>query len=164
MERSYAGNHGRVSKDATGYGGNPYAGAGARAGAFKRGSVTGWVKLWGRIRESCGLTIAEFRRLTLAELYSLSDAAELRERTADWRTARIVAMLVAVNSRDGRYDPVRWMSENHRAGFEREQREAAAERAAEAPAIEPVPLTGDQVLAAFLGSGLTIIDKRSHAS
>jgi hypothetical protein len=79
----------------------------------------------------------------------LNDAGDARETRADWQTARIVAMLRAVHSKRGRYEPVKYML-NGRA-LAREMREAREERE---------PMTGEQIIQRFRQLGVPIIDKR----
>jgi len=88
--------------------------------------------------------------LTLREIAWLHDARRARNTMTDWQTARIVAMLAAVNSKQRRYDPVRFMSGGD------ELRRASAEARANRE-----PMTGDQILARFRQLGVQIIDKRA---
>lgn len=110
--------------------------------------------MWATVRVECGVTIDEFGRLTLAELDHLVAAIDARTQTADWQSARIVAMLVAVNSKRGRYEPIRYMANGAEIAAARAR--AAAERA------EREPLTGGEVLAAFRAAGMKINDKRKN--
>ena len=78
------------------------------------------------------------------------EARDQREQRLDWQTARIVAMVAAVNSKHGKYDPVKYMMNGkalrRRAQEEREARE---------------PLSGDEVLARFRAIGWPVIDQRA---
>ena len=79
------------------------------------------------------------------------EARDQREQRLDWQTARIVAMVAAVNSKHGKYDPVKYMMNGkalrRRAQEEREERE---------------PMSGDEVLARFKAIGWPVIDKREN--
>lgn len=69
---------------------------------------------------------------------------------ADLYGARIVAMLVAVNSKGRQYQPERWMQ--HRGEAAEQRRKAAVARR---------PLTGEEVMQRFRMLGVPIIDKRA---
>lgn len=86
--------------------------------------------------------------MTLGELAWLIDAQRARESMTDWQTARIVAMLAAVNSKRRRYDPMRYMANG--AELKRRAREAAEAH---------VP-SGDELLARMMRLGWPIVDKR----
>lgn len=79
----------------------------------------------------------------------LIEARDSRETRADWYTARIVAMLVAVNSKHGKYEPRKYMIDGKRL----------AERAA----AKREPMTGEQVLQRFRQLGVPIIDMRGKS-
>jgi hypothetical protein len=78
------------------------------------------------------------------------DAQRARENITDWQTARIVAMVSAVNSKRRKYDPVRYMANG--AELKRRAREAA-ER--ELP-------SGDELLQKIRRLGVRVIDNRTH--
>jgi hypothetical protein len=60
-------------------------------------------------------------------------------------------MLSAVNTKNGRYDPAKYMLNKEAINRERAEREAARE-----------PLTGEQVITRFRQLGVPIIDMRSR--
>jgi hypothetical protein len=78
----------------------------------------------------------------------LSEAQAAREQRTDWYTARIVAMLAAVNSKKEKYQPVKWMANGGEL-----MRKTRAEKE---------PPTGDEIMAAFKRSGIPIIDRRKR--
>lgn len=71
---------------------------------------------------------------------------------ADWQTARIVAMLAAVNGKRHKYEPVKYMM-NGKA-LARQMREAREKRE---------PMTGEQVIQRLRQLGVPIIDLRSQS-
>ena len=85
----------------------------------------------------------------MREIGYLSDSLKESDYYADWQTARIVAMLAAVNSKRGKYEPYKWMRNG-----------AELQRRAKAAAGERQPMTGDQVLARFRQLGVPIVDNR----
>jgi len=68
----------------------------------------------------------------------------------DWYTARIVAMLAAINSKHHHYRPQVYMLD---ADALRKRSETAAERP---------PMTGEQVVARFRAMGVPVIDLRER--
>ena len=78
------------------------------------------------------------------------DAQRAREQRADWYTARVVAMLAAVNSKHGRYEPIKYMADR----AELMRRRAAARAAAG-------PFEGS-ILQRFRALGVPIVDKRKN--
>lgn len=106
--------------------------------------------VWARLRDGCGLTAREFRGLTLREITYLHDARDARDAQADWQTARIVAMLAAVNSKREKYQPMKWMAGGKELMRQAQQR-----------AVEKEPPTGDDILAAFQKMGIPVIDRRA---
>lgn len=66
----------------------------------------------------------------------------------DWYTARVVAILVAVNSKRRNYDPLKYMANG--AEIRRRAREAAEQRV----------LTGDELIARMKRMGFPVIDNR----
>lgn len=61
----------------------------------------------------------------------------------DWYTARIVAMVAAVNSKQHKYTPKKYMLPTHAKADAPRERE---------------PMTGDQVMDAFKRMGYPVID------
>jgi hypothetical protein len=61
-------------------------------------------------------------------------------------------MLAAVNSKRGRYDPVRYMAGGRELMRERAERQRARE-----------PLSGDEIVSRMRALGVPIIDKRGKA-
>jgi hypothetical protein len=107
------------------------------------------------LRDSSGITAAEFQSFTLREIAAVNDAREMREIRTDFETARIVAMVAASNSKRRRYDPAKYMIKAHRDKL----RDMNAE--IEHKKLDPARgMTGEQVLQAFRGMGVPIIDKR----
>jgi hypothetical protein len=80
------------------------------------------------------------------------EARDARETRNDWYTARVVAMLVAVNSKHGKYEPRKYMMNGKRL-----------QERAERDRREREPMTGEQVLARFRQLGVRVIDKRKGA-
>lgn len=86
----------------------------------------------------------------MREIAYLNDAVDARETRTDWYTARVVAMLVAVNSKRQKYQPAKWMLNGKEL-----MREARERRK---------PLTGEECLERFRRLGVPIIDMRQKAS
>jgi hypothetical protein len=84
----------------------------------------------------------------LRELSRLVDAQRARESITDWQTARIVAMVAAVNSKRRKYDPMRYMMNG--AELKRRAREAAE---------RDLP-SGDELLRKIQRLGVRVIDNR----
>jgi hypothetical protein len=82
----------------------------------------------------------------LCEIAFLVETQRAHEQREDWYTARIVAMIAGVNSKHGKYQPIKYM-----AGGRELMREQAERRAI---------LTGDQVLERMRALGVPVIDKR----
>ena len=76
------------------------------------------------------------------------DAQRARESITDWQTARVVAMLSAINSKRHKYDPMQYMVNG--AELKRRAREEA----------ERQVLDGDELLAKMRRLGVRIIDNR----
>jgi hypothetical protein len=76
----------------------------------------------------------------------LIDYRRSQEARTDWYTSRIVAMVSAVNSRNHRYEPRRYMLKTNLQS----QAQAATE--------EKAPMTGDAVFAAFQNMGHPMVD------
>ena len=87
----------------------------------------------------------------MREIALLIEARDNRETRTDWYTARVVAMLVAVNSKHGRYEPRKYMLHAKRL-----QEKADRDRR------EREPMTGEQVLARFRQLGVRVIDNRAN--
>lgn len=80
----------------------------------------------------------------------LLDARKARDQREDWYSARIVAMLVAVNGKRGKYEPMKWMLNGR--DMQRERAERVKRREG---------MTGEEVMARFAALGVPIIDKRA---
>jgi hypothetical protein len=85
----------------------------------------------------------------LREIAQLMEAREQREQRADWYTARIVAMVAAVRSKRGKYDPVKYM-------MNAKEIRAKAQR-------EREPMTGDEILAKLKAIGYPVLDMRGKS-
>ena len=87
--------------------------------------------------------------MTFREIGAIHDALEARDMRADFYSARVVAMLVAVNSKRHQYKPINYMLNKKAVEQQINDRPKARE-----------PLTGEQVMARFAALGVRIIDRR----
>ena len=69
----------------------------------------------------------------------------------DWYSARVVAMVLATNSKRGKYEPQKWMAQSHRK---------VLDRARAAPAAPVEPMNDDQAMQMFKRLGARVVDLR----